>query len=147
MNTPVARLKAYWESSGARGNQPASPEEIQAFETRYGVHVPDDLREYFLVINGLAENEWDEEMIEWYPLHRWKTLPEAEWVPEGLQNPEAYFLFADYCLCGWGYAIYLSANRSNPTPVICVGAEVPPMAQSFSELIEAYLTNPSSLLP
>jgi hypothetical protein len=85
-------------------------------------------------------------MIEWYPLHRWRTLAEVDWVPDGLDHPERYFLFADYCLSAFDYAICLSASKSDPTPVISVGAEPPPIAGSFSELLEGYLANPSSLL-
>jgi hypothetical protein len=140
------RLRAYWLSIGAKLRQPASPEEIRAFETRYGVHVPRDLRDYFLIVNGLEEGEWDGEMIEWYPLQKWRNLIESGWALEGLPNPESYFLFADYCLDAFGYAIRLYSSTTDRNPVICVDAHEPPLAQSFSELIEAYLANPSVLL-
>lgn len=146
MSTLAERLKAYWISFGARVGSGASPEAIEAFETRNGVQLPDDLRDYFLVVNGLEEGEWDEEMTEWYSLVRWERLTETGWNSDGIQDPESYFLFADYSLDALGYTARLSPNKSDPNFIMRLGGKPELIAESFSRLIEAYLADPTTLL-
>jgi hypothetical protein len=146
MNTHAERLKAHWISSGAKVGSPARPEAIEAFEARYEVQLPDDLREYFLVVNGLEEDEWDDQMTEWYPLEKWRRLTETGWSLKGFQDPASYFFFADYSLDALGYVIRLSANRSDPNLIMRLGGVPDLIAESFSQLIEAYLVDPAALL-
>lgn len=146
MSTLAEKLKAYWISSGAKIRSAARPEAIEAFEARYEVQLNDDLRDYFLVVNGLEEGEWDDHMTEWYSLEKWQRLTETGWSLNGFQDLASYFLFADYSLDALGYVIRLSANRSDPNLIMRLGGDPELIAESFSQLIEAYLADPATLL-
>ena len=147
MGTLAEQLKTYWESIGVKTGGGTPLETIKEFEAKYGVRFPEDLRDYLLLVNGMAEGGWDEQMVEWYGLQRWETLSEAGWAPDYRYELKSYFLFADYCLHGFSYAILLSSNPAEPTPVICATGDIHVLAPTFGELLRAYLADPSTIYP
>lgn len=50
-------LKDHWLSQSLEVNPGVSREELTAFESKYQVSLPSDLRDYFLTVNGMAEGE------------------------------------------------------------------------------------------
>ena len=142
-------LKNHWLSQGVGVNPGVPKEELTAFESKYQVSLPADLRDYFLTVNGMAEGVTDDALIRFWSLHEVKPIPEEApdySDPSYIEEPESLFLFADYCIWSHAYAIRLSSSKS-PNPVIIIGDETPTrLFESFSELVNNYLSDPNRLL-
>ena len=69
-------LKNHWLSQGLEINSGVSREELAAFESRYQVSLPSDLRDYFLTVNGMAEGVSDDALIRFWSLNEVKPIPE-----------------------------------------------------------------------
>lgn len=130
-------------------------DQIQQFEARYKVSLPDDMRDYFATVNGMVEalcQDQDQNGFCYWPLKRVKTVIE---VAKYLRNKsfvfrgaESFFVFSDYLSWCWGYAIRLSQNRSEGNDVILLCCRNPiKIANSFSEFIELYLVDDEKLYP
>ena len=64
-------------------------------------------------------------------------------------HPDAaqYFVFADYSLWGYGFAVYLTGESSATTPVvITVGSPYREVAPSFLVFLQRYLADDQSIL-
>ena len=49
------RLVELWRGAGVTIRPPARPDAIRAFESKYGVVLPDDMRAYFLAVDGMED--------------------------------------------------------------------------------------------
>lgn len=145
-----ARLKEHWLSEGLDLNPGVSNEDLNAFESKYQVSLPGDLRDYFLAVNGMAQGVTDNALIRFWPLNEVKPIPEEAPDyddPSYIQDPQSLFFFADYSIWSHAYAIRLSSSSEASNPVIVIGDESPTqMFDSFSELVSSYLNDPDSLL-
>lgn len=143
-------LKNHWLSQGIEVNPGVSREELRAFESRYQVSLPSELRDYFLTVNGMADGFSDDALIRFWSLSEVKPIPEEApdySDPSYIEGAETLFLFADYCIWSHAYAIRLSSNSENPSPIIVIGGETPiRIFESFSELVSNYLTDADLLL-
>ena len=141
----VQRLKNHWLSHDVKFNDGVSEAALAAFEEEFSVSLPGDLRDYFLTMDGMAEEETDEEMIRFWRLEEVKALPTA--APnyasaDYIDNPESLFLFADYSLWAHAYAIRLLATPSNRNEIFIIGGDYPILLfKSFSDLVDGYLTD------
>lgn len=143
-------LKNHWLSQRIEINPGVSREELNAFESKYQVSLPSDLRDYFLKVNGMAEGVSDDALIRFWSLNEVKPIPEEApdfSDPSYIQEAETLFLFADYCIWSHAYAIRLSSDSESPSPIIVIGGETPVrMFESFSDLVSNYLCDPDRLL-
>lgn len=150
MSNDWETLKDHWLSQGIEVNPGVSIEELTAFESRYKVSLPADLREYFLTVNGMAEGVTDDALIRFWSLNEVKPIPEeapAFSASSYIEDAESLFVFADFCIWSHAYAIRLSPTEAS-NPIIVIGAETPTrMFDSFSELVSNYLTDADLLLP
>jgi hypothetical protein len=138
-------LKRHWSSHDVEINRGASEGELNSFEAKYGVVLPEDLRDYFLRVNGMPAGVVDDGMI------RFWTLEEVKAVPEGapaysdshyVENPSSLFLFADYSIWANAYAIRLGKIALESNEIVIIGYESPvTISQSFAEFVDIYLTN------
>jgi hypothetical protein len=146
---PILDLENYWERQRYDHGPPSAPDDIATLELRYGVCVPDDLRRYFVVLNGGdhgADGTIDNEMITFWNLSQFR--PASEEFPE-LSFPDAsrWFIFADYMIASHFYAIRLSSSRSDATPVAVLYDNSPVIvADSFSSFVTSYLKGDWSVL-
>jgi hypothetical protein len=142
------RVKDYWLAHGVKVRPGASAEELEQFERSSGVRLPGEIRAFLQTANGFEAGEWDEVMIEWYPISRWERMTDTSFSSGTFEDASSYYLFADYCLQGLLYAVRLSADPNEPNTVIGWAGEPCGwrIASSFSELLEAYLLNPAVLL-
>jgi hypothetical protein len=63
-----------------------------------------------------------------------------------VEEPDHYFLFADYLQWSWAYAIRLGSNATHD--VILVGTRKPQKAAAtFSEFLELYFRDSQDLYP
>ena len=145
----IARLVERWKSTGIACPPGVAPADIAAFEDRYHVDLPSDLREYFLTVNGMDPSDrCDDDLFSFFPLQEVATI--AERLPDRCSKfAEAsnYFMFADHSIALPTYAIRLSSNPDDPNPVASVysdfGAiEVEVFFNSFTDFVNHYLDDP-----
>lgn len=155
------RLKDHWESHDLECDPGVSDHSLEAFERRYDVALPCDMREYFSVVNGTGhvrdepvetgtEQLYDEEFFSFWPLELVRPLKQDS--PEvDVEQFESLFLFADHSIWCPAFAIALSKDRTVTNRVInvyvspgvvTVGRQV---SNSFTEFVEAYIQDHFSL--
>jgi hypothetical protein len=150
MPTLAERLRERWVSTGITVRPGARLEMIRAFESRYGVSLPPDLWDYFTTVDGMERWKSDEKMLEFLHLEAVKSVPEEladfRGIPDygnivhTLPNPERYFVIADFMITSRVYAIRLSDDASQETPVVWIcGDHHGRIAGSFTEFGEKYL--------
>lgn len=137
-------LKRHWESHSVDINCGVSESELDSFEAKHGVVLPEDLRDYFLCVNGMRPDVVDDGMIRFWMLEEVKPLPQGapEYSdPRYIQNPESLFLFADYSIWAHAYAIRLESAPLQSNEIVIIGYETPvSLSASFSQFVDRYLT-------
>ncbi|MEK6260048.1 MAG: SMI1/KNR4 family protein [Planctomycetota bacterium] len=147
------RLIERWRRSNLTIRSGVSPEAITAFEAKYEVVLPTDVREYFTVVDGTGD-DLDNEMYRFLPLAEVKPVHEhlADTEHFSYLDRFAYpncFVFADYCISCWFYAVKITSDPTQPAPVFYVTGRDPhgkQMASSFREFMERYAANPNNVL-
>jgi len=144
-------LKRHWVTRNINVNSGVSEAELKAFESNNNIILPNDLREYFLCVNGMPYGVTDEALIRFWMLEEIEPIshgaPEYS-DPQYVKNPDSLFLFADYCIWSHAYAIYLTKIPAVSNRVFVIGYDSPILLfSSFSELVDNYLTNKDFLLP
>ena len=142
-------LRHHWARQELDTGKPASEAELLAWEQRYGVRLPSDLRAYFRELNGTArhqqfDREWDEDMIRFYPLEDFRPLGE-ETPDTAVPNATDFFVFADYSIWAWGYAIRLMPAEAAGEVHVVYDSETVRVASSFSEFVRGYLARDYSV--
>jgi SMI1/KNR4 family protein SUKH-1 len=144
----IDRLRAYRGAQGLLNGELPTVHDVENFETRFGVALPLDLREYFLHLNGTAGGRCamdGDELISFWRLDELVTLASEGVI--GLKNAEDWFVLADYSIWAHCYAIRLSPDRNAETPVAI--SYNPPTFQvtpTMPEFIDAYLRHDYSVL-
>jgi cell wall assembly regulator SMI1 len=156
MTTLADGLLQMWRDEELALNPGASKDEIQSFEERNGVVIPEDMRQVFERANGMANNMWDGDMIAFHPLERMVTLCEEEGcrLPEHRHDPTLLgdvgniFVFADYLISSHYYAIRLfPASHHAPNEVLWLLNKMHAViAPSFSGFLERYIADRNSIL-
>ncbi len=141
MREIAERVRARWLAQDLKIRDGATPTEIAAFEARHGLRLPDEARDYFAVVNGMADGEFDDLMIEFMSLDR--ISYEFDWF-EG-EPDEQGFIFANYCLHGWCYVLLLGAERDSDCRILHTCHEVTVFAKSLREFLAMYLVDPHSI--
>jgi hypothetical protein len=128
---------------------PASQSELVAFETRYSVSLPQDLRAYFTTLNGSESGRngpMDDQLLSFWHLSEIRSLVEhCPGVP--IPHAESYFVFADYSIDVHEYVVRLSLDTRLPTPVMVVVDEfLVEVAHSFGAFLQSYLAGDNVVL-
>lgn len=155
MSTPHSKLISHWKSQKLKIAPGNSEDKVREFESRNGVFLPTDLREYFLSVDGMAQiggHDCDQKGFSFWPLARVRSVPkecaEQELADPEIENPDQYFVFADYLQWSWAYAIYLSERLSEANQIIHVGTLRPKViAGSFTQFVDLYLRDAEELYP
>jgi cell wall assembly regulator SMI1 len=124
---------------------------ITAFEDRNRVTLPNDMREFYLAVDGMGEHYDNDFFFRFWPLSQ--VQPIDTYRPE-LANrypgSTDYFLFFDHSIDLSMYAIRLQKNAVAPNPVaeLCPQSDgsFRPAFQSFTDVIARYVNNPGELL-
>lgn len=70
-------LKRHWLSHNVEINAGVSTTKFASFEAKHRVALPQDLRDYFLCVNGMATDVVDDGMIRFWMLEELQPLPEG----------------------------------------------------------------------
>jgi hypothetical protein len=147
MSAIAEGLRLHWLAQGIILPPGVTEDRLREFETRLGVALPTDLREYFLKVDGMGEPfQWDDDLFNFRPLHAVESISDLE-MAFGLEDRSWYFIFADHSILLPAYAIRLAPSRVDSHPVIAIEFEpgsreyevVEVVARSFSQFVERYL--------
>lgn len=150
METPWQSLVELWQVAGLAIRPGVDLAAILAFGARYGVALPDDLRAYWMTVDGM-EDDLDPGLNRFWPLDMVRPVCDelSHIHPDRLAYPGCY-VFADHCIWCFGWALRLSrepAERSGP--VFQVTGGDPPgrqVAPSFTGFVEMYLVDRTCVL-
>ena len=153
MEEPSDKLVRHWRSLNLL-IAPGNPEErVQEFESRKGVVLPHDFREYLLCVNGMVQSggqDCDPSGFAFWPLARVKSVSD-EYARHStpmrkVQDADEHFVFVDYLQWCWAYAIRLGPRVSDGGQVIPVGTlHHKVIAGSFTEFVDLYLRDAREL--
>jgi hypothetical protein len=143
-------LYAHWDTTGILSSEAATRRDVREFEQQYGVTLPDEVRAYFLTVNGTRKGESgrdDEREIGFWHLNQVRTFREAN-ISEA-PGGDRIFAFADHSPGAVTYGIRLSADSAEPAPVFgCFPRGLVQIAPSFGDFLTRYATgNASDLFP
>ena len=145
----LERLTAHWVGNGIDVPRRATEQQIQQFESKHNVVLPQDMRGYFQTVNGMGERGvMDNEMFSFWQIQ--DLISVAEELADRTQGfPETkhYFMFADHSISLPTYAIRLSSNAQDSTPVASVLSDfgafgICDIFGSFTEFVTSYLADP-----
>ena len=142
-------LTKHWRSQGMATGKGSTEAEIGRFEQIHKVSLPQDMRNYLLVVDGmdmtLTRDYQDRNGFSFWPLSKIRSAAdEAKRHPEGywgFPHQDALFVFADYLDWCWAYAIRLESSLTEDSPVFLLGKKEFPIriGNSFREFAELYL--------
>jgi hypothetical protein len=148
--TQLQKLKDKWILEGVNNFPQIDIHTLEKFEVDNDVHLPTDLKKYFILFNG-TNDECTDELYEFYAVGRIKRVQEEfnDWrgIPNyqallDLEDVKDLFVFANYSFNLFVYAIRLSNEtlERNEVYVIC-GEDYKKISDTFSEFLELYLND------
>jgi len=144
-------LKKEWCARGLKVRPGIEAKELEHFEAVNGVRLPDDMRSFFLHVDGMEMNTSDESelMFNFWPLGRVSPIKDSgcRQPSLGMKPADAryrFFSFADYMIEAEVFSIGLSTGDEASNPVIGWKGEI--KANSFGDFAKRYLIAPGSLI-
>jgi hypothetical protein len=144
----VKYLIRSWREHGLTERGGVSERTIAEFEKRNNVHLPEDMRQMYLISDGMEPDEMEPKcLIRFWPLSELKEVrDEYGDRPEMAANYSDVFLFADHSLWAFAFGIRLSVESTEENGVVAVEGRVPRrVARSFSDFVEQVLGDSSGL--
>jgi len=150
---PWNRVIENWRRSKIPIRSGVSTDAILSFEAKYGVALPANVREYFMIADGTGD-EMDDDMYRFWPLAEVKPVHVVLKDTEHFSYPDRFaypdcFSFADHCISCWDYAFRLTDDPTQLAPVFRVTGSEPSgeqMASSFREFMTQYANTPNSII-
>lgn len=144
MSSYVSAVIAYWDAHGVSYLPGVGGDALRAFETNFGVRMPEDMRCFYETTNGthvpLGVGQ-DHESYDFYPL--------SEIVPDSAHDWA--FNFADYREVSWLYAVDLTGAGGLGSGAVyllgAVGGKPLIVARSFGEFLDLYVHSDRRLTP
>jgi len=144
----------YWRQQNLVIRAGVTLAEIAAFEQKYNVTLSVDLSEYFQAVDGTGIAESDEHLTSFLSLAQIRRVDEWLDDSEGFTYPDRFaypncFVVVDHFMSSWLYAVQITRDPRNPSPVYRVTAsDVPGQmeARSFHEFMTRYANDPLSIL-
>ena len=151
---PWNRIIEFWKLSQLEIRPGVPLADIDAFKSRHGVALPTDFLEYLRIVDGSSDGDMDNAYFRFWPLSEVTPVHEELNERDGVIYPDRFaypdcFVFADYCINCWLYAIKLTSDPASSGSVYRVTANNNPgekMANSFKEFMESYARNPDNIL-
>jgi hypothetical protein len=137
----IERVKARWVAEGVAIRPGNSPEDLAAFEARYGVALPSAFRDYFAAVDGTGD-DYDGGFIRFWPLAEVQPILEYNlWKPGEAPGLVGWFLFADFMINSHCFVIHLTADPADGGPVASDDGDQNRQALSFAAFLERYLAD------
>jgi hypothetical protein len=144
------RLIALWHDAGLAIRPGVDLASIRTFEARYCVTLPDDLRAYWMAVDGMGD-DLDPGLNRFWPIGM--VRPVSDELSDIHSDRWAYrgcYVFADHCIWCFGWAVRLGSHSTALSgPVFQVTGGDPPgrqVAASFTAFVKMYLADPTSVL-
>ncbi len=129
----------------AINNNQLSEQEIISFERTHNVKLPNELREYFKIVNGIFNGEWISSL---YPLNEITHISKHSSFDNDDYKTEEYkniFIIGDIMVNSHQWAITLNNDQLNET-IIEMDTETK-IADSISDFLEKFINeSPYSLV-
>jgi len=136
----LVALVKQWREQGVLSSEVASSEQIERFEKRERVTLPEDFKAYLQLANGTGgQGACDINNI----LALW-TVDEIE----EYESTKHTYVFADYLQKSWSFAIALEGSTFPDGTIFRVGTipDFVQIASSFSEFVEMYLEDANRVI-
>jgi hypothetical protein len=138
----------HWQQAGTIALQTASEAELARFAKGQQVQLPADFIRYFALVNGTG-GEYDESFFCFYSLAEVQSVAERFHDYHGSPKysdllhtwPEhgPFYVFADYMMHLFAYAIRLDNRSASTNPVFVLhGGQYQLIADSFTEFLALY---------
>ena len=143
---PFEKVLADWRALRTLRGRGEAEEALREFESKNGVRLPADFRDYFASVDKTLLSR--ESMTRGAGLYSFWSLNEVRSVPEewpgtaDCEHLRGYFIFADWSISCWAYAICLAPSEFGKIRIIHTEADHPFAAGSFTEFIDAYIRDP-----
>ncbi len=145
-----SRLRDCWIDVGGPHFSPsagATSEELSEFERLHGLLLPDDLRGYLAIVNGMRELDADDHITSFWGLGRMKPVGDVYLLLSPHRCSRGDFVICDILIDSFWYAIRLDPIGRDVGSVVMWGVRNHPVivARSFREFVEIYLADRASL--
>lgn len=150
-------IRERWHAEGVIPSPGAASSDIDAFEGRHGVRLPDEVRALYSEMDGFPVDTWDEAFFRFWPLAEVDTVPvllsnfrgspDYGGIERTLPDAASYFVFLDLSIWLIVYAVRLTADPSSACPVVRIsgGDDWEVKAASFGEFLRLYVEEPDSI--
>jgi hypothetical protein len=137
----IGELRDYWQQCGIANPILPSGKDVTAFEKRYNVALPAVLADYFLLVNGTRNGQWnmeDEDLISFWHLDQIRTISELS--PEvAVPDADRLFVFADWSIDAHAWAVRLSPDATSSTPVLITYDSLQEVSGTFEDFLTGYM--------
>ena len=124
---------------------------LDAFEERWRVGIPSDMRNFYTVLDGTGKDvQLTDELFCIWPLANVMPIPVL--LPEphyeayrDIEDADRYLCFADYMIDSDVYAIYVGSTGCVDSPVIGVCSGHRRVADNFTDFLFRFLNDRHSL--
>jgi SMI1 / KNR4 family (SUKH-1) len=134
MVSDAERFKASCTVAGNTVPRGATEKQLEAFEQKYDVGLPADMRAFYSFMNGGGPNH--ETVFYFWPLDEIRRT--------AVDNKPDWFIFADHSVSVFEYALQLTVDGTGPNEVYCPELERL-VAVSFTDFLARCLEDPGSL--
>lgn len=128
---------------------PSDFDEIEVFQNEYNVKIPQDLKDYYLMINGSGNLPLDN-LYEFYSIKRTKRIQDElinwagspDYSKVNFEGIESVFVFGDFMfnLQAFGIELTQKVSAENKVFIFC-GEDFKIIARSFTEFLDLYLSS------
>jgi hypothetical protein len=157
MNDTLESIKSRWASFGISIPPGLDDGQLRAFESRHRVQLPEAMRSFYRLMDGMPAGCMDEAAIAIWPLSQvasvpekltsFRGIPDYGCIEDTLLDASSWFAFADHSVWLQVYAIQLSATEARESPIISIcGTEWQTAASSFKEWLRRYASDPWSVV-
>ncbi|EFF83031.1 SMI1/KNR4 family protein [Acinetobacter haemolyticus] len=144
--TIIFELKNKLQKQNISLNKPATWQEVLAFEYKYQLRLSPILRNYFLEFNGTGEGNMADDYFSFFSLAQFRLV---ESISNSNSDKILYsncFVFSDYLVWCWGYAVELDQIGSDGVVYQVAGTPKRKVADSFTEFLKLYLIDSEGIL-
>jgi hypothetical protein len=130
-----------WLDAGILFNEGMERPIIERFEARHGITLPSEFKEYLMTVNGMKNGQVDEHLISFLSL---EDIDQQSNVKQVVPN-EIDLTVAEYSLYAHWYVMRVTRNADRCCVLASDDEHEKPIAGSFQDFVETYLSNPSKV--